>query len=139
MEYKRFENTIIARLNIGEEVLEQIKIIVEKENIKLAEINALGATDNFTVGVYSVDEKYYHKKDFVGAYEIVSLHGNITTMNNEVYLHLHMSCGDKQGNVVGGHLNRCIISATCEMFINIIDGTIDRRVDQETGLNILDI
>ena len=136
MEYKKFENTIVARLNRGEEILEQIKIIAEKENIKLAQINALGATDDFTVGVYDVAEKVYHKKDFSGAYEIVSLHGNISTMNNETYLHLHMSCGDKDGNVVGGHLNRCIISATCEMFIDIIDGSVDRIKDEETGLNI---
>lgn len=136
MEYKRFENTIVARLNRGEEVLEQINLIAQKEGIKLAQINALGATDSFTVGVYDVSEKQYHKKDFNGAYEIVSLHGNISTMNNEIYLHLHMSCADKQGNVVGGHLNRCVISATCEMFIDIIDGSIDRIKDEETGLNI---
>lgn len=136
MEYRRFENTVIARLNKGEEVLEQIQIIAEKEHIRLAQINALGATDNFTVGVYDVAEKVYHKKEFVGAYEIVSLHGNISTINNEIYLHLHMSCADKDGNVVGGHLNRCIISATCEMFIDIIDGSIDRFKDEETGLNL---
>lgn len=136
MEYKRFENTIVARFNRGEEVLTQIKNIVEKENIKLAMINALGATDDFVVGVYSVPEKKYYQKQFQGAYEIVSLYGNVSTMNNETYLHLHMSCADNSGNVVGGHLNKCVISATCEMFISIIDGEVDRIVDEETGLNI---
>lgn len=136
MEYRRFENTLVVRLNRGEEVLEQIKIIAEKENIKLAMINALGATDEFVVGVYSVPEKKYYSKEFKGAYEITSLHGNISTMNNEFYLHLHMNAGDHDGNVVGGHLNKCIISATCEMFITIVDGQVDRIKDEETGLNI---
>lgn len=136
MEYQRFNNTLVVRLNRGEEILEQVKTIALKENIKLAEINALGATNSFTVGVYSVPDKTYYKKEFEGDYEIVSLHGNISTMNDEFYLHLHMSAADKDGNVVGGHLNRCVISATCEMFINIIDGKVDRVKDESTGLNI---
>ena len=60
MEYKRFNNVIVARLNKGEEVLEQIKEISLKENIKLANVNALGATNDFTVGVYNIDEKKYY-------------------------------------------------------------------------------
>lgn len=135
MEYQRFNNSLVVRLDKGEEVIEQIKNIVLKENIKLAEINALGATGSFTIGVYSVIDKQYYKKDYEGDFEIVSLHGNISTMNDEFYLHLHMSAGNKEGNVVGGHLNRCVISATCEMFINIIDGRIDRMKDQVIGLN----
>ena len=55
MEYKRFDNTIIARIDKGEEILEQLKVIAINENIKLASINALGAIDDFTVGVYKID------------------------------------------------------------------------------------
>ena len=57
-------------------------------------------------------------------------------MNGEFYTHIHMSCGDSEGKVFGGHLNKAIVSATCEMFIDIIDGTIDRYKDLETGLNL---
>ena len=39
MEYKRNKNIIIARLDKGEEVLECIKELALKENIKLANIN----------------------------------------------------------------------------------------------------
>ena len=60
MEYKRFGNKIVARIDRGEEILEQIKEIATKENIKLANINALGATNEFTVGVYNIEEKKYY-------------------------------------------------------------------------------
>ena len=43
MEYRRFENTIIARIDKGEEILEQVKEIALKEKIKLASVQALGA------------------------------------------------------------------------------------------------
>ncbi len=136
MEYKRFGNAIVARFDKGEEVITSIKEIALKEDIKLANINALGATNNFEVGVYNIEEKKYYSNHFKGNYEIVSLTGSINTMNGEFYTHIHMSCGDDKGNVVGGHLNKAIISATCEMFINIIDGTVDRYKDEETGLNL---
>ena len=35
MEYRRFNNTIVARIDKGEEILEQIKAIALKEKIKL--------------------------------------------------------------------------------------------------------
>lgn len=136
MEYKKFKNTIIARMDRGEEILEQLKIIAENENIKLASISALGAVNDFTVGVYNVEEKKYYSNDFKGSYEIVSLTGTINTFDGKYYSHLHMSAGDNSGRVFGGHLNRAVISATCEMVINIIDGTVDRKHDDITGLNI---
>ena len=46
MEYRKFNNTIVARIDKGEEILEKIKEIALKENIKLANINALGATND---------------------------------------------------------------------------------------------
>ena len=50
MDYRRFNNTIVARIDKGEEILEKVKEIALKENIKLANLNALGATNDFTVG-----------------------------------------------------------------------------------------
>lgn len=136
MEYRRFNNTIVARIDKGEEILDKIKEISLKENIKLANINALGATNDFTVGVFKIDEKKYYKNDFKGNFEIVSLTGTVNTMNGEFYTHIHMSAGNDKGEVFGGHLNKAIVSATCEMIINVIDGTVDRYADEEIGLNL---
>lgn len=136
MEYRRFGNKIIARIDKGEEILTTIKEISVKENIKLASVQALGATDEFTVGVYKVDEKKYYANEFKGYFEIVSLTGTINTMDGEFYTHIHMSAGNDKGEVFGGHLNKAIVSATCEMVIDIIDGNVDRNYDEETGLNV---
>lgn len=136
MEYSKFNNTIVARIDKGEEILDKIKEIANKENIKLANINALGATNDFTVGVFKTDEKKYYSNNFTGDFEIVSLTGTINTMNGEFYSHIHMSAGNDKGEVFGGHLNRAIVSATCEMVINIIDGTVDREFNENIGLNL---
>ncbi len=138
MEYRRFNDKIVARIDKGEEILEQIKEIALKENIKLASVSALGATNNFTVGVFKTGEKKYYSNEFKGDFEIVSLIGTINTMNGEFYTHIHMSAGNDKGEVFGGHLNRAIVSATCEMVIQIIDGRVDRKLNEEIGLNLFE-
>ena len=57
MEYRKFKNDIVVRIDKGEEILDKIKEIALKEKIKLASVRALGATNDFTVGVYKIDEK----------------------------------------------------------------------------------
>lgn len=136
MEYRRFGNTIVARIDRGEDILTALQEIAEAEDIRLASISALGATNDFTVGVYNVDEKQYHANDFRGNFEIVSLTGTVSTMDGRFYAHLHMSAGDEKGQVFGGHLNRAVVSAVCEMVITVIDGTVDRSFSPEIGLNL---
>lgn len=136
MDYRRFGDKLVVRMDRGEEILTELQRVAEKENIKLASVTALGATDDFTVGVYNVAEKQYHSHSFQGAFEIVSLTGTISTMNGEYYAHLHISAGDEKGAVFGGHLNRAVISATCEMVIMVIDGQVDRFRDEEIGINL---
>ena len=136
MEYRRFGYKIVARIDRGEEILEKIKEIGISENIRLAHISALGAVGEVTVGVFKTGEKKYYANEFKGDFEITSLTGTITTKDGEFYSHLHMSVGDVEGRVYGGHLNKAVVSATCEMVIDIIDGAVERKFSDEIGLNL---
>ena len=57
-------------------------------------------------------------------------------MDGQFYTHIHMSAGNDKGEVFGGHLNRAMVSATCEMIVNVIDGETDRYADPDVGLNL---
>ena len=136
MDYKRFNNAIVLRVDRGEEILEQLKAVCLKENVKLASVSGIGAINDLTSGVWDVERKEYFSNHFTGVYEVANLVGTITTMNGEYYAHIHISAGDAQGHVVGGHLNRAVISATCEMVVTVIPGTMDRAFSPEVGLNL---
>ena len=99
MEYKRFKDHLIVRMDKGEEILEQLKAVCLKEHISLASVSALGALNAFTVGVFKTDEKKYYANSFEGYYEIVSLTGTVTTKDGEFYAHLHLSAGNDKGEV----------------------------------------
>ena len=137
MDYRTFNDTIILRIDRGEEIIEKVREVAEKEHVRLASVSALGATDDFTVGVYDVNTKRYDSKTFTGPHEIVSLTGTITEKDGAFYQHLHMSAGNANCEVVGGHLNRAVVSATCEMVIRVLSGAVDRRPDPGIGINLL--
>ena len=92
--------------------------------------------------ILSAVECIYHAKirlakaidimDVEDDFEVLSLNGTISFGRS----HLHITLSNDKGEVFGGHLNRAVVSVTCEMVINIIDGTVDRYFDEETGLNL---
>lgn len=137
MEYRRFGQDLILRIDRDEEILEQLRRVTEREQIRLAAVDALGAVKEFTVGVFQPEEKRYYANVFSGAFEIVSLTGTVTTKEGQFYAHLHMSAGDEHGAVFGGHLNRAVVSATCEMHLRVLEGKVERRFDKEIGLNLM--
>ena len=138
MNYRRFKNKIVLGLDRGEEITEQLKVLAQKEHILLAQVEGLGATDDFTVGLYDVKNQKYLSQHFTGDHEIVSLTGSINTMNGEYYSHMHISCAGKDQVVVGGHLNKAVISGVGEIFVTVIEGKVDRYKDSKTGLNVFD-
>ena len=138
MEYKKFNDTYVLRLNKGEEVIESLKELCSKEEIKLAEITGLGASNLVEIGLFNVNTKEYKTKLFEGMFEITSLVGNATRKDGEVYLHLHINFGNEAGNAFGGHLVRARISATGEIIVREIEGEVGRKFSDEIGLNLLD-
>lgn len=138
MEYRRFENSYVVRLNKGEEVISSLKKLCKDENIRLGEITGLGASDLVEIGLFNVNKKEYKTKTFEGTFEITSLVGNVTTKDNEVYLHIHINFGDEEGVVKGGHLVQARISATSEIILRIVEGYVGRKLSDEIGLNLFD-
>lgn len=136
MKYRKFDNTYIVRIDKNEEILEQLKILCQTENITLGSVTGIGATNDVEIGLFDTTTKKYNSITISEPLEITSLVGNISTMNGELYFHLHINVGDKNMNTRGGHLNKAIVSATCELIVEKINGSVDREFSQEIGLNL---
>ena len=137
MEYRRFQDTYVIRMDRGEEIVASLTAFCEREGVKLASVEALGAADHAVIGLYDVGAKQYHRHTFDEPMEITSLVGSVSTKEGEPYLHLHINLCRADMRVIGGHLNECRVSATCEMFVRRLDGIVERRLDEDvTGLNL---
>ena len=139
MNYKRFGSTLVVRIDRGEEILKTVAAVCEMERVTCGSIEGIGAVDHAVVGLYRVAEKKYYSNTFDGEMEMTSLLGNVSEKDGKVYLHCHANFAKADGQAVGGHLNEAVISGTGELFIRIENGTLGRRPDQVTGLNIFDL
>jgi predicted DNA-binding protein with PD1-like motif len=139
MKAKKFENKIIIRIDKGEEIVESLTRICKEFNITFGSVSGIGAANKIKVGLFDPDTKEYYSKEFEGNFEISPLSGNVTAMNDEIYLHLHINFCDANHISFGGHLNSAIVSATSECIIEITNGAVERKYSDEIGLNLLEI
>lgn len=139
MEYRRFPQGYALRLDPGEEVVDCLARLADRENVRLGTVSALGAANDVTIGIFDTVEKKYYSQRYQGQYEISALVGNVTRQEGRPYLHLHITIGSPvTGEVHAGHLSACTISATLELFLQVWDGEIGRKFSDAVGLNLLE-
>ena len=136
MQYKRIKGTYAVRLDVGEEIMEALKKLAETEQIRAAEVSAIGATDRAIVGVFDREAGAYRKEELNRFMEITSLMGNITEMEGKPYIHLHAMLADQDHGVHGGHVIEMRVGLTCEMFVRVMEGAIGREHSDELGINL---
>ena len=137
MEYRKFSQGYVLRLDPGEEIVASLTRLVEQEQVQLGSVTAIGAANDVTIGIFSTQEKQYHARRYQGDYEISALVGNVTRKEGEPYLHLHITIGNPvTGEVHAGHLTSATISATLELFLQVWDGQVGREFSNQVGLNL---
>jgi hypothetical protein len=139
MRYKRCGNKLVVRIDKGEELIHTLLKVCGDRGITLGSISGIGATGRATIGLFDTAAKKYHSKELVGEYEITQLSGTVTTMEGKPYLHIHATLSDASYAAFGGHLNAAVVSGTCEVVIDIMDGVVDRVFSEEVGLNLFNL
>lgn len=139
MQYKKIGDTYLVRLDLNEEIMQSLKQLCEKEDIRLAQVNAIGASNHAVIGVYDLQAQAYHWEELNGFMEITGLTGNVTRMNGEFYLHLHGTMADRNNVIHGGHVIELTVGATCEMFVQVLPGEVSRSRDEDLGINLISL
>jgi predicted DNA-binding protein with PD1-like motif len=139
MHYKKTGPDFILRIDRGEEIVGTLKAFCHDHQITLGTVQGIGAVGNAVIGLFETATKEYHTTTLSGDHEITSLLGNITTMDGQPYLHLHITLSDATYLAFGGHLTSAVVSGTCEIFIQTVDDSLNRRFDADVGLNVFDL
>lgn len=137
MEYKRYKDTIVVRIDKGEDIIKKLLELAVEEDILFSSISGLGAVDEVVLGIFDTENKKYISVTYTGDFEITSLVGSLSRKDGKPYIHAHMSIGNVITNkFVGGHLNKAIVSATAEIILTVVDMVVERELNKEIGLNL---
>ncbi len=138
MQYAKTEEEYIIRLEKGENFIKKIENLAEIEDIKTGFFNAIGAATSAQISFYDRDKKEYINNNLDEDHEIISLTGNVTTVEGKPFIHAHCVLSNKNFECTGGHLKEGIVGATCEIYLKKLDLRIGRQMDDEIGLKLLD-
>jgi hypothetical protein len=137
MEYKRYKDTIVVRIDKGEDIIKKLLELAIEEDILFSSISGLGAVDEVVLGIFDTKNKKYISVTYTGDFEITSLVGSLSRKDGKPYIHAHMSIGNVVTNeFIGGHLNKAIVSATAEIILTVVDMVVERELNKEIGLNL---
>ena len=129
---------LIIKLEKGEDLLETLNSIVERENIEAGFFTGIGALSKVRIGIFIQGK--YEEITIEDELEIVSLLGNISLKDGKPFVHAHITVSKKGGEAFGGHLlPGSIISVTCEIFLVRLKNPIKREFDKELKLYLLDL
>ena len=136
MKYTQSGNTYLLVLNKGDEIVSALTQFATETNLTCATVSGIGATDDAELGVFDTFEKQYYTKQIRAMTEITALCGNVTQKDGKPYVHLHATLAT-MFDVVGGHLTKAVVSATCEIFVQAFPIATNRQFDSVVGINLL--
>ena len=140
MKTKKLNNGNFAiRLDRGDKIRESLQEFCRKNKVMLGHFNGIGAISRIELMHYSLKDKKYSSKVMEEPLEIVSLSGNITSMNFHPRIHSHIVVSDAKMRAFAGHLNEATVSATCEIFLTALKGVVERKRSDEIGLDLMDV
>ena len=142
MEYREFGGTYYARMDRGDEIIESIMAICEKEGIGSAVFTGIGGCGTAEVQTFIPEKNGFETEKLEGVLELISITGDVTLGEEGLYHHTHaiFSFKDEEGHkTAGGHMKSATVLYTAEIEIRPVKGgCIGRKYDPETGTGFWD-
>ncbi len=131
----------VARFEDGEDLLQELKDLIKKENITAGIVHLIGALANTKVVLGPVKRAYPPDPffwEFDDAREIFGL-GIFAWENDEPKIHLHSGIGHKSESKVGCIRKKSEIYLVVEAIIQEITGShITRKLDDRYNASLID-
>jgi len=123
----------------GDEVMDLLKTFANEHSLKAARFTAIGAFSSVDLGFFDFGIKDYKKIPVNEQVEVLSLIGDVALYGDDSKLHAHVVVGKSDGSTMGGHLLKAVVHPTLELILEEAPGYLQRRIDKETGLPLIEI
>ncbi len=139
MQYKKNKNTYFVYLEKGEPVVDILTNFCKEQNISNGGISGIGAVNNIELGAYDTSTKEYIRRIFKEDYELINYQGNIMLLDDKPFIHAHITIGNHNMELFGGHLFSMNIAVVGEFIIQNIDGDSKRTFNSDIGFATWDL
>jgi hypothetical protein len=139
MDYKKIANEYYIRIDKGDEILENILKICKAENIKTAHFRGIGGCDRINIQTFIQSKNDFISHEKEGVFEMVSLDGNISPDNEDIFLHAHAVFSYLENGeikMIGGHLKEAFVKYTAEIILTPAVENVSRMIDDKTGISV---
>jgi predicted DNA-binding protein with PD1-like motif len=122
----------------GDDVIECIHDFARRMHFKAAHFSGIGGFSDVVLGYFDLEAKQYRPIPLQEQVEVVSLTGDIAMSDGDPMVHAHVVVGRSDGTARAGHLLSAHVRPTLELVLVQTPRHLARRLDQETGLPLLD-
>jgi uncharacterized protein len=138
--YTKAGTGFVLRLEQGDDILKTLRQFAEAKRIKAAFFEGIGSLYQAKLGHYDFqDTKTYKYETFKEDLEILSLSGNVSTMNHKALPHAHATLGRRDFSVLGGHLEQGSLANMVEVNLTTLPGKLQKAKDNDIGLNLMQL
>ncbi len=132
------QRTFALIMDKGDEVLSTIKTFATKENVRAAQITAIGALSDVVLRYFDWDAKDYRDIPVREQVEVASLNGDVARApDGKPAIHIHLVVGKKDGSAMAGHLGEAHVRPTLEVIVEEQPSYLQKVHDPETGLALI--
>jgi predicted DNA-binding protein with PD1-like motif len=130
--------TYLLVFHTGQKVTNGLAAFARAQRIEAGHVTGIGALSDWVLGYFDPQKKTYLRHHEEGQAELLSLTGNVALYDNEPFFHVHVALGMKNGDGRGGHLFEATVRPTVELYLTTYSRPIQRKIDPEWAIPLLD-
>lgn len=128
---------LMGRLERGDDILEALTRVARDAGVATGWVQLLGAVERAHLAFYDQQDRVYKDLFVEEPCEILHGVGNVSQLEGDLFVHLHLTLGDAQGRAMGGHVLAGTRVFACEYVIWPLKGPeLVRYPDEATGLKL---
>jgi predicted DNA-binding protein with PD1-like motif len=133
------QRTFAVVLEGGDEAMASLQTFAVSQNIRAAQLTAVGAFESADLLYFDWDRKDYLRIPVREQVEVASLIGDIAqSPSGEPAVHIHVVVGKRDGSAMAGHLGAGHVRPTLEVILTESPAHLRKVKDPETGLALIE-
>lgn len=130
--------TFVLVCETGDDAMKALASFVSEQRLGGSHFTGIGAFSRAVVAYFDWPSKRYRHMPIDAQVEVLSLVGDISVEKDAPRVHAHVVLGKGDATAHGGHLIEGIVRPTLEVVITEAPRHLQRRMDPNSGLALID-